>query len=1270
MKTSFRQFVADMNRKHDFRRRLLSVLCILSLLVSGGVSMLLMVPGMTASLDPLPDNGIIELLTDNPTHNGWIDYFGVHDNSYSTEFAGGVWMDKSVFTEYTSTKGAHITAKNGNMLGVLSAIGSSQAVTGRIYSPTDVMLILDMSSSMYSGSTKSPTTVQAMVNAVNNSIATLLSLNEFNRVGVTVYYGGATVTTQSNAGHGYVLMPLDRYTASNGTYITANINSSNKLTSVKVTNGVTTESGGAVGGTVGHTLADIAGTYAQVGILHALKEFMEVPDEELTVNMLEQEIDRQPIFIFMSDGEPTAATTDFTNINANAQFGNNQVASRSPNETDFVTQLTAAYAKEQVGNHYYKDPLFYTLALGTSISLSVMDPSNNTTNTINNYWSSLVNNGSVTFTSAVYQANWTKPTLSFTVNKAGSFPSNVNQRLYVDKYFSAKDSSQLANAFETIVNEIIIKSIYNPTLVTLNNVNQSGEVSFVDHIGEYMSVIDMRGILIGGELYTGASLAAHFSSESGSAGMGTLDSPTDLGWAFHMNVLEQLGLDNVYNLEVDTQNQTISDITYEKTTELIQAAYAAGQLAYTDASNFSNYIGWYADSKDGYLGFWDGTENYSQEMIDLGATQVIKSYFYQGVANSEDHYTLDTDMMYATVWVKEDIATKQETVVFSVPASLLPTLKYFVKLSPDGTLVDFHLGAVDHDAYDGIRPIRLVYEVGLDPDITEENLLDMVDATYLQNNRDPETGKVYFYSNAWERDLTTGYNKVNTYGYFRPSTVNDRYYYTADAPMYLRVGENQYEPYTGTKPTSELEIYTQHIRYVRDLTNTDANYVGVKEYFYMPATTSAMDAAQQNGSLQWYVPAGTAHNLDVAGVTRFASYKTTDQEYHPEGDPSWQNITGTLNIVNEPFADDGSRGNITAHNYVMGASLGNNGRVALVPDGQLLQKKLVTLDQEGNLVPYEAETDQSFQFLIHEGEALTGVDYSDPTAVAEALGSKKVSLITLTVITGNSATGVQPLTNLTEYTVLNGNWEAKSKETPLWSCVYTHTYTVVELNTNGRFDLHILGETKVPAGSAKSDETEILSQGGAIYQFVYGSYPEGDSDHLIVASNQFAPWQIQLTKIDSERTGVLLPGAIFGIYSPKEAEGMTELPSGYTGFDLTTTYNEKTWYLTQISTTDENGLIVWEGLTQEEYVVVELQPPPGYFDPAEAAKSTLVQRSVSPDLRITYMTISNTPGYEMPSTGGSGPLVYIFIGSAIMAITGSLLIVYHTKRKEEHDTDI
>ncbi len=1247
MRNVFALFLAEAGHRRELRRRLICVLCVLSLLVSTCVSLLLTLPGLTASLDPTLTGGVIERVTDNPTHNGWIRYFGANENQISTEFAGGVWMDKSVFdTTYVSSTGTQIpiTQPDG-MLGVLSVIGSSQAITGRIYTPTDVMLILDMSSSMYPS--MSPTTVQAMVTAVNNSITTLQSLNKFNRVGVTIYYGGGEVINQSTTSHGYVMLPLDRYTPVNGKYITAHVSSS-KLTAVRIASGVTNSSGKTMP-TTGHNVASPAGTYAQLGILHAMDQFLAVPESDLQVEFLnEMFVDRQPVFVFMSDGQPTAATANFA-TKGTAQFGNNQVKSRSPNETDFVTQLTAAYAKEQVGKHYGVTPLYYTLGLGTDLSYNIMDPANNTTSTINGYWNTLVSSGSVTFQSKIYPGNWTMVTRSFTAKKTNGFPSDVNQRLFVDRYFAAKDSSQLSNAFETIVNEIILKSMYSPTHTDVNHVNQTGEVSFLDVIGEYMTVTEVKGILIGGSLYTGLNLARNFVAGGVNEGMGSFTDPTDLGWAFHLNVMEQLGLSDAYGEGFD--ETSIDDLSHQQTTKLIRDAYTAGQLKYNSDTDFSNYIGWYADDANNYLGFWDGTDPLQDPARPYLATQVIKSYFYQGVSNSENNYTLTSDMMYATVWVRRDIETLRESVVFSVPAGLLPTLKYYVNLSPEGELESMYLGAPNKDQYEGLRPIRLVYEVGLREDITAANLTQKVSAEYLNGNSDFDTGEVYFYSNEWERDHLTGYGKSNTYAYFQPSRVNDRYYYTVDAPMYqYDTTTKAYTPYTGAKPVKEQDLFTLHIRYVKNV--SDPNDIGREEQYYMPASDTAVAAAVQNGAGQWYVPAGTIHDLPVEGVNQYASYKTSDLGLHPEGDARWQNLTDTLPIVNEPFADSGARAGENATAYVLGATLGNNGRITVVPDGQTLQKRLVDTD---GVTPVAAEMDQSFTFLIHEGEMLTAADqagqpvafdYSDGAAVSVALAGRKVSMLTLTVTAGNSYSGIVPLANLTEYTWQDGAWHPKASETEAWNCIYAHTYTIVELDTNDRFDLVSIGGT---AGA---------------YQFQSGVYASAEQSHTIVAINRFVPWKIQLTKVDNFQNATRLSGAVFGLYSPKASDGLGSVPEGIPGVSLTETYGGQTWYLAQIGTTDDTGGLLWEGLKQEQYLLLELQAPPGYY-PATDRKAQVLQRNAAPDLQVYSVTVTNDPGLEMPSTGSLGSSGYICIGSAIMLISAAAMFVYIFPRKEE-----
>ncbi len=1253
MKNNFKQFVADRDRRHRFQRRLISLLCVLSVLVSASVSMMLTMPGMTASYDPALSNGVTEVLTDNPSHNGWIDYFGISVDangnvSYDTEFVGSVWTDKSTFTEYTTSKGQTISAGTGNMLGVLSAIGSSMAITGRIYSPTDVMLILDLSSSMYNGSSKNTTTVNNMVKAVNNSIATLLSMNDYNRVGVTVYYGGSNVDVQAKASHSYVLLPLNRYiAASNGSYLTMNT-SSNKLTSVRVTSGVRTESGSAVGGTTGHSIPDVAGTYIQAGLLQALNQFMSVPESDLSVSIHGQEVDRQPIYILMSDGEPTAGTVNFTDKNANAQFGNNSVSYRSDDETDFVTQLTAAYAKEQVGTHYRKEALFYTLALiNTEYSLNVMDPENNSTTNIDTYWNNFVAaDSSMTLKAKVFNTWSTWPnlkTITLTLNKVTlgdgtTFPSSVDQRLYVDEYFHT-NTSGLENAFEMIISDIYIKSIYTPVQSTINRENTSGEVSFVDQIGEYMEVKDIKGILMGGNLHTGASFAKTIMN--GESVLGTLGNATAFGMAFWTNVMEQIGLNKVFDMIGPNGEEFGRDVPAVAATEqLIISAYNAGQLYYFSDTDFSNYIGWYATSDNTYLGFWDGSDG---GVVPEGATQRIKTYFFQSSISADDNQTMNTDMMYSTVWVKEDITTGVQTVVFSTPASLLPTLKYFVKLDVDGNLDSIHLGSLNEDTVfnaDGsikVRPIRLVYEVGLQSDINAKTLLDKVDATYLEQNTNQETGEVYFYSNEWERDQSTGYFTSNTYSYFRPSRFNDRYYYLEDSYIYYKDANGNFQPCTATdypELSHEYELYTLHPLYSRNGTSISTGQ------YSMPLGDYAMDAAQKDSQGKWYVPVGTDHSLKHNEVSRFDRLK----EASADGSiPA--NVTGTLNIRNAPTID---RTQNSTGTYLLAATLGNNGRIAVAPSGQTLMK--VLLDTDG-VTPYITDRDENFTFLVHEGQLLTDaegspIDYNDGAAVQAALGDRKVTLITLQVKAGNSESARQMLYDLTEYVWQDGAWHPKASETPPWECQYLQYYTVVELDSLNRYDFK-----------------DIAGTAGA-YTFQYGVYPEGETDHTIYASNQFVTWKVNLTKIDAYQTANRLPGAVFGIYTSVQADGLTQAPEGYEAAVLTAEYYGSTWYLMDILITDENGTLAWDGLRQEQYLVVELKAPNGYYEPV-VQNATIVEREAAPDLRNLDVTISNIPGTELPETGGSTNLPYIIIGSGMMIAAAALMFVYRSKRKED-----
>ncbi len=850
---------------------------------------------------------------DPSTIEHWKNHFSQtpqSPNTLNTLFAGGVWTDKSVYTNIGSGEDFSVPISpiegNDKFLVVLSAIASTESISGYSKVPTDTMFILDISSSMYSGESKDPDVVNAMLDALNETIDKLMDTTKMhpeNRVGITLYWGGNYIIPQSTSSSSSVLLPLDRYTRTGSTYVNAVV-SSGDLRYIRVSEGVTGKMGGNVSSRrypASGNVPSTAGTYAQQGILQAMNEFL----KDSISPKASDGTDYLPVFVFMSDGKPTAATEAFADaLSNNATMGNNQELNRQPNQTDFVTQLTAAYAKERVDIKYTKHtPLFYTLADGTSVSYEVMDPANHTNATINGYWSDLVNNGTVSFTTKAFKSSdsTTVPTQtnSHTVRRVSlqsgsfpAFPSSTDQRLYVDKSFIALYHN-FADAFSALFDEITLESRYIPTLIVDGeDANLSGSISFVDTIGEYMTVTDVRGVGVGGVSYTGDTFAkaACVDYAFGST-TGTYVAPTDAGVKLLDSLMRQTGI---------TDRLTGA--------QLFQQARIAGQIAYNSASDYSNYVGWYADANNNYLGFW----NEGVTTQPAGAAYTIKSYLFYGETDESDT-ALESDMLFLALWVRTDLKTQQESVVLSVPASLVPLVSYDVKLDANGN-------ATALTASGATRPLKALYEVGLKPGINEITLLGEVDSAYLAANKAPDSegGGYYFYTNEWDRQQNTGYEAINTYSYFRPSKENPRYYYTEPAVVYS--DENG----TVCKDASldPNGTYFRKIEYYEKVGSAVE-----KRVYYRQLSPRAIGKAARQSDGSYLIAAGTVHvNTDGYLVDKAS------------------NLTDTFAHANVPYVDthntsDGGDGGMS---FIVGATLGNNGRLRIVPTTALSVTKRVT----------------------------------------------------------------------------------------------------------------------------------------------------------------------------------------------------------------------------------------------------------------------------------------------------------------------------------------
>lgn len=170
------------------------------------------------------------------------------------------------------------------------------------------------------------------------------------------------------------------------------------------------------------------------------------------------------------------------------------------------------------------------------------------------------------------------------------------------------------------------------------------------------------------------------------------------------------------------------------------------------------------------------------------------------------------------------------------------------------------------------------------------------------------------------------------------------------------------------------------------------------------------------------------------------------------------------------------------------------------------------------------------------------------------------------------------------------------------------------------------------------------------YSFTY----KGDTNLTINAVNEQGYWSIKVQKGDIETDYLWLPGAVFGIYSPeptdklKNTESFRESVVGQDGV---------TYYLARIARTDENGVLTFEQLLQDNYVIRELAPPAGYKVNEELYPVSREDKDVN---RVAEVIVLDEPGETMPYSGGAGPEKLEAIGAAALitalfcAVTGAL----------------
>ncbi len=850
-----------------------------------------------------------ERVADHESIDYWKGYFsnGVHNssewtgNNISTKNAGAIWTDKSVWVPDDSgiveIDGVNVPVVDtgDNFLVSMSVLASNKTIRGYEYIPTSTMLVLDVSASMGNGNNGNRSWDE-MVEAANKAIDRLLKLNENNLVGVVLYSGNG-VKGSSNINHSTLLLPLDRYTTTatnnNGNYpeyLTAN------NSTVGVNDAVTPSRSGSK--------SVSGGTYIQGGLYRAMQEFTAAKTPKVVETGVQAGMAYTPIVVLMSDGAPTAANLDYDFSETGNHTTDLGDGSKTNAQIGFLTQLTAAYAKARIDADYEKDALFYTLGLGLSgldnderaIAEAVLSPAENT-NDLNRYWNTYLalDNDPTTW--------WVDDSMSLggsTINKNDYVTAAYKN--YVTQYFEAVASNgmtleqALLDAFQQIVDEIVLQSVYYPTAVKGGDADLGGHVVFRDELGAYMDVVDIKGFLFEDEngkqiLHTGEALARNFVDGGGDLGQSS--NPKPLGDELVRSVKERLGI-------ADTSTAQ----------NLIRSAYYNKQLYYNERTReWSNYIGWYGDADGNYVAFWHEniSANDEQAAINAGAKFIYKSYGYLGEVN-EDLGIKASDMMYTAIRVRETIVDGVEgtsvgeiIVEGSIPASLIPTITYQVELVEE--TYESGIRDVKITGTSAQFPARILYEVALRDGINPNTVAAKVGSNYPHQENDTYT----FYTNEWKtvdyENNVVADTSENTFTHFEPSIENERYYYVADSVVYSDANGTVYAG--NAAPEGEGYYHAYRVFTVK-------NGVAGTEITYIKTSSEALEYAVKDGN-QWVIPAGT-------GKHEIVGYEVPVKQ---------NNATGTNEFTAYPKikSDEGNLVVHTTHYAVV--TLGNNGRLRM-----------------------------------------------------------------------------------------------------------------------------------------------------------------------------------------------------------------------------------------------------------------------------------------------------------------------------------------------------
>ena len=863
-------------------------------------------------------------LTDPDTSARWEEVFGSGAGTYSTEQAGRIWADKSVYGSADAARAAGLPVKidvadHGFVVG-LSALSSAASVRQEGGPAHDVVFVVSTNRLLADMTYGGRPQADYLVDALNGAIARLMAGND----------GAAAPTRVSVIGYDSqvaTLMPLDAYEPdADGRYlayedgaleVTATAASGAQTASAALGNGSYLQRAVSVAGSALVAAADDPGSEGRLPVLCVMGR--SIP------SMASVDYANPPAY----DGDPTGFLGLLPGSRENG-YGTDALLATMLTMREVASQVDAAWGAG-------RELTFFSTGLDTSDAAAYLLETAHEQAHHPLVTSGVNLNDNLAAAARAFEDASAQGEKDVTLQLYGSgnygiVPEDVTlatapglldagdptQLSVVDDYLSAHSATALSWAFGTVVDRCLGIVYTAPASGGPGDERPGGSrVTLSDEVGAGMEVTRVSGIVYGDRLLDGA-LAAQAVKIS-------LEDPSDIE-ATH---------EFAYLVEAMNARYDLGYAAYD----LFYDALQDGQFSYADDATFSNRASWYVNPAHEMVpldgrpyafatqaevdaaadGDWqerapEDVRAKIEAAQAAGATAVCETYFYIG--NLPNQYSGGDVTLYDfVVMVETDLSSGRQTLLLSVPVEAVPARRVDVSVATDGAVTMALDGGQD------VAPLRFAYEVEPTPDV--EALLGRMDAGELVSDEElaAATGAPVVGGTDGRRLLfassfagTGADAQAGAVASAWAAQTNSYYAFSRDTPLYVR-GEGGYVP-LATLPEAGGTYYFQRTVYTASLPSADAVAAATAEQQWVPYVV-ALDASQIDA--RFVVRDGQCAAL--AGTPRYVRpVELGTLEKNP-------NATGSAPYVERLGVTDVEGGGVR-----LAARLGNNG-VLVLPAG-------------------------------------------------------------------------------------------------------------------------------------------------------------------------------------------------------------------------------------------------------------------------------------------------------------------------------------------------